>query len=388
MTSPFEKRIRRHVIGKSHRFFAVTAPGLEPLCLRELESLGLAGAAVEGGVEFSGRLEAAYRANLCLRTTNRILLRLHEFRATSFRALAQEAAAFPWELFIAPGTPLRIHVTTHHCRLHHSDAIAERVQNAVAERLAEFPVVEVHLPLQLFIRGVDDRFTVSLDSSGENLYRRGIKIHAGTAPLRETLAAAALMLAGYAGEEFLLDPMCGAGTFALEAALMAKHLPPGGHREFAFMVWPGFRPQRWNFLKRNADEQVIRLETPRIMASDTDPHACRALEECVGRYGLGDAVCVSCRNFFDINPRDLTERPGLITLNPPYGQRLGNRAQHAKLLRNIFQVLQEKYRGWKAVLITPHTGGKIDVPFPANVYHFFHGGLTVNVVVGKIPSDG
>ena len=196
------------------------------------------------------------------------------------------------------------------------------------------------------------------------------------------------MLAGYSGEEVLLDPMCGAGTFALEAALMAKHLPPGGHRDFAFMAWPGFRPPHWDFLKRTAAAQVIRLSTPRIMASDNDPDACRALEECVGRHGLADAVSVSCRDFFDIDPRDLTDRPGLIALNPPYGRRLGTRAQHAMLLRNVFQVLQEKYRGWKAVLIAPHTGGKIDVPFPAHVYHFFHGGLTVNVIVGEIPSDG
>jgi putative N6-adenine-specific DNA methylase len=352
-----------------------------------LESLGLNGAAVEGGVEFSGRLQAAYLANLGLRTANRILMRVHEFRATSFRALAQEASSLPWELFIAPGTSLRIHVTTHHCRLHHSDAIAERVRNAITERLSAFSVVEARMPLQIFIRGVDDRFTASLDSSGENLYRRGIKTHAGEAPLRETLAAAVLMLAGYSGEEVLLDPMCGAGTFALEAALMAKHLPPGGHRDFAFMAWPGFRPQHWNFLKRNAAAQVIRLSTPRIMASDTNPLACRALEECVGRHGLADAVCVSCRDFFDIDPRDLTDRPGLIALNPPYGRRLGTRSQHAMLLRNVFQVLHERYRGWKAVLIAPHTGGKIDVPFPAHVQHFFHGGLTVNVVVGEIPSD-
>jgi len=387
MTRPLEKRIRRHVIGKSHRFFAVTAPGLEPLCLGELESLGLAGAAVAGGVEFSGRLQAAYIANLWLRTANRILLRVHEFRATSFRALAQEAASLPWELFIAPGAPLRIHVTTHHCRLHHSDAITERVQNAIAERLSGFPVAEGRMPLQVFIRGVDDRFTASLDSSGENLYRRGIKTHAGTAPLRETLASAALMLAGYSGEGFLLDPMCGAGTFSLEAALMAKHLPPGGQRGFAFMAWPGFRPQHWSFLKRNADEQVICLESPRIMASDNDPYACRALEECLGRHGLADAVSVSCRNFLELDPRELTQQPGLIALNPPYGRRLGNRVQHAMLLRDIFQVLIEKYRGWKVVLIAPHTRGKIDVPFPAQVQHFFHGGLTVNMVVGKIPSD-
>ena len=92
--------------------------------------------------EVSVRLQAAYLANLCLRTANRVLLRVHEFRATSYRSLAQEAASFPWELFIAPGTPLRIHVTTHHCRLHHSDAITERVQNAMAERLSQFSVMD------------------------------------------------------------------------------------------------------------------------------------------------------------------------------------------------------------------------------------------------------
>ena len=234
----------------------------------------------------------------------------------------------------------------------------------------------------------DSTVTFYLDTSGEPLFKRGHRVLSVEAPLRENLAAGLLRLAGWTSGTVLLDPMCGAGTFSLEAALMAKHLPPGGHRDFAFMAWPGFRPAHWSFLKRNADAQVIRLETPRIMASDNDPHACRALEECVGRHGLADAVCVSCRDFFDIDPRDLADRPGLIALNPPYGRRLGSRAQHAMLLRNVFQVLREKYRGWKAVLIAPHTGGKIDVPFPAHVQPFFHGGLTVNVVIGEIPSDG
>ncbi len=152
------------------------------------------------------------------------------------------------------------------------------------------------------------------------------------------------------------------------------------------MAWPGFRPQRWHYLKRTAEAQVVRLEAPRIMASDTDPRACRVLEECVERHGLADAVCVACRDFLELDPRDLTEQPGLVTLNPPYGRRLGSRAQHAVLLQDIFKVLQEKYRGWKTILILPHTGGTIDVPFAAHVQHFFHGGLTVNVVVGKIPS--
>ena len=241
MTSPFEKRIRRHVIGKSHRFFAVTAPGLEPLCRGELESLGMTGAAVEGGVEFSGRLQAAYLANLCLRTANRILLRVHEFRATNFRALAQEAASVHWELFIAPGAPLRIHVTTHHCRLHQSDAIAERVQNAITEHLRLF---------RLRTPGCRSRYSSAAPTTAsrppltavgrictvadQNPYGRG--------PAAGNAGGGSAHAGRILGEAFLLDPMCGAGTFPLEAALMAKHLPPGGHRDLAFMAWPGFRP--------------------------------------------------------------------------------------------------------------------------------------------------
>lgn len=391
MNPSLEKRIKRHVIGKTHRFFAVTLPNTESLCLAELKSLGPIGEVREGGVEFEGRLQDLYAANLMLRTAGRILMRLMSLRAVSFEALQSASEAFPWELFIAPATTLRFRITTHHCRLYHTEAISERMRAAIAERMVcPRPTAEApgrSLPAQqVFVRGVDDRFTVSLDSSGENLYRRGIKTHGGPAPLRETLAAAALMLAGYSGEELLLDPMCGAGTFAIEAAMMAKRRPPGWHREFAFMGWPAFRPQRWEFLKRRAGDELRCLEAPRIWASDLSCDACERLEQTIRRYDLGDAVSVACRDFFDLDPRTLSIQPGLVTLNPPYGRRLGGIARGAALLQDVLGVLAERYRGWRVLLIAPHTGVRRRLPFKAAEHRLVHGGLGIDVLCGRIPA--
>jgi putative N6-adenine-specific DNA methylase len=392
MRPSFEKRIKRHVVGKTHRFFAVTLPGTEPLCLAELHPLGMTGEACEGGVEFVGRLQDLYAANLMLRTAGRILMRLISFRSVSFAALRNAAAAFPWELFLAPAAALQFHVTVRHCRLHHTEAIAERMAAAIAERMAWLPPPPEDArgrprPAQrIFVRGVDDRFTVSLDSSGESLYRRGVKTHGGPAPLRETLAAAALMLAGYSGEETLLDPMCGAGTFALEAAMMAKRRPPGWHRDFTFMGWPAFRPKRWEFLKRRAGDQTRGLERPRIWASDIDRDACERLEQAIRRHDLADAVSVACRDFFELDPREVGIRPGLVALNPPYGRRLGSRSRGVALLQDVIGVLTERYRGWKTLLILPHTARRSYFPFNTTTHRLMHGGFTIDVLCGRVPA--
>jgi putative N6-adenine-specific DNA methylase len=390
MLHPLEKRLKRHVIGRAHDFFAVASPGCEALGRQELAALGLTARAVSGGVEFNGRLHEAYRANLNLRTASRILMRIHSFRANAFRSLEKAASEFAWELFIPAGAPPRLHVTTHHCRLHHTGAVAERLAAAIAERL-EQAAPKPHAAAagsapQVFVRGVDDRFVVSLDSSGANLYLRGIKTHSGKAPLRETLAAAALLLAGFSGAQVLLDPMCGAGTFALEAALMAKRIPPGWFREFAFTAWPGFRAARWDYIRRQAADQALGLDQPVIFASDIDPEACRRLEECLERSGLRDAVSVACRDFFELDPRDITDCPGLVALNPPYGRRMGSASESRDLLRAVIARFRSRYAGWKFILLVPAGRRLPELGSPVQAHPFQHGGLKVNVVVGTVSS--
>jgi len=212
----FEKRLKRRVAGRIQTFFVSTAPGFEKLCLEALTAMRPELNHVEminGGVVFKGKLVDCYLANLMLRTANRILMRIDHFKATNFRQLEKKLDDMPWELYLPKGVTPDVNVTTRHSRLYHKKAIAERFQKSVVRRLSEtYPRLdtqkEMICPFQVFVRADEDRFTVSIDSSGENLYKRGIKSHGGRAPLRETIAAAALTRAGDSGREPLYDPMC------------------------------------------------------------------------------------------------------------------------------------------------------------------------------------
>jgi putative N6-adenine-specific DNA methylase len=390
--SPLTKRIKRHVIGRSREYFAVTAPGIERICLNELHSLttdNLAATAETGGVGFKGRLEDCYLANLKLRTASRILMRIETLTASSFSQLQRKFSNIPWELFLKADQILRTHVTTRHCRLYHTKALSERISEAIAARKKTMPFLvsddeSPGLPQNIYVRGIDDRFTVSIDSSGESLYKRGLKQHAGTAPLRETLAAASLSLAGYSGNETLIDPMCGTGTFSLEAALIAKKIPPGWFREFAFMQWPAYRARCFEYLKRQCQDNFIQPEKSLIFASDKDPLACRRLEHCTRQFGLSDAIRIINADFFELVPEDLTDQPGIVALNPPYGRRIGTRQESMEQFQAICETLMRKYKGWKLILIAPSKRLEEKVPFRLKKYPLLHGGLALKLMVGKI----
>ena len=390
---PFQKRIKRRIIGRTHEFFAATAPGLEHLCLNELRSLPLEvseATVISGGVQFQGRIHDGYLANLHLRTANRILMRIGSVAATNFRQLDKVLAEFPWELYLMPGERPHVEVAARQSRLYHSQAVADRFQSAISRRLTEHgpaakPAVESPVPQRLFVRIQNDRFTLSMDSSGELLYKRGIKTHGGSAPIRETLAAAILALSGYREGLPLVDPMCGSGTFSIEAAMMAKGIPAGWYRDFAFARWPAFRPQRWEHIRREAAAHRRKLQAPMIFASDSDPENCRNLTTMIDACGFQDAVQVSHRDFFAFIPEELTERPGLVILNPPYGLRIGSPKDSDALFRNICRHLKTAYRGWQVALIAPGRHLVRHVPFPAFSHELVHGGLHLDLLVGRIP---
>jgi len=391
--TPLKKRIKRHVIGRKRQFFAATAPGLETICREELKALlpsGTPMAIVEGGVEFKGRLHDCYLADLNLRTANRLLMRIESFHAANFRKLEKHLTAVPWELFLLPGTPTHIRVTSRHSRLYHKDAVAGRVQASIAFRFAqnEFSgeaTPELTVTQQIFVRLSDNRVTLSIDSSGDLLHKRGIKPCAAKAPIRETLAAAALILSGYTGTEPLVDPMCGSGTFAIEAALIAQKIPPGRFRDFAFMQWPSFQPKQWQHMKQATEKKIVRTNTPFIFASDRDDRAACELEDSVTQHGLSGIVAVSTRDFFDLSPTELTNRPGLVTLNPPFGRRLGSRRESEALFLSVCERLKKEYKGWKFVLISPNPRFAGMVPFRSTTHLLPHGGLTVALMTGRIP---
>ena len=388
--SSLSKRIKRHVAGRVRTYFAVTAPGFEPLCLEELKALAppVANAAIiPGGVEFQGRLVDCYRANLNLRTASRILMRIDQFKATNFMQIENKAAQIPWEFYLTSDSLPQINAITHRCRLYHTDAVGERILKAVSRwREAVSSSIRSPNPIDqtLYIRGVDDRFTVSIDSSGQNLHKRGLKRHPGKAPLRETTAAAALVLAGYHGQQPLIDPMCGTGTFSLEAAMIARNLPAGGFREFAFMGWPSFRKTQWDYLRRQS-KAISGIEPqPLIFASDKDPMAYQRLKKCLSRHKLSGIITLSQRDFFDIRPADLTERTGLVAINPPYGRRLENRQKSDALFLNICTQLKRHYKGWQLILVSPTRQLAKKVPLSLTAHPISHGGLKPVMMIGTI----
>ena len=303
-----EKQLKRHIIGPQQTFFATVLPGFESVCRQELGHLSDTIEVVacdKGGVTFRGRLVDLYKANLGLRNAVRILMRVAEFKTTNLRHLAKRSGAISWQRYLPCGVIPEFRVTSHRSRLYHSNAVADTIRLAIESHWKTLGVAKTgHRDQTLFVRLNDDIAAISIDSSGEGLYRRGQKTHQAEAPLRETTAAAILALAGFGShtKPILLDPMCGSGSFSLEAALMCKQMAPGLNRKFSFMKWPAFRPRQWNYLKNQETKRIRQLQEPVIYASDIDPQACERLSHCVQDNSLTDAVRIRTTDFFRLIP--------------------------------------------------------------------------------------
>ncbi len=193
-----------------------------------------------------------------------------------------------------------------------------------------------------------------------------------------------MMIAGYSGTEPLIDPMCGTGTFSLEAALIAKNIPPGWFREFAFQHWPSFSQKRWDYLKRQCETRFSIPRKPMIFASDQDSAACSQLDKCIQHNHLTEIITVAQKNFFDFLPGQLTDQTGVVVINPPYGKRLGSLEKSEQLFGAIGDHLSRAYQGWKVVLVAPDRKLIKKIPFKLEVLPFFHGGLKPALMFGRI----
>ena len=388
-----DKRIKRQVTAQEHRFFTVVSPGLVQVCHDELTRLFNGDKDIremDGGLEFKGTVADCYRANLHVRTASRIIMRIGEFTARDFSTLEKKSAEFPWELYIAKNTVPDIHVTVKKSKLYHSDAVAQRIRDSISKRTGaltgdgETCASDSHGVQMIFIRAIHDLFEISIDSSGALLYMRGLKTTGTRAPLRETLAAGLLLAAGYDGVMPLIDPMCGSGSFSLEAALMARHIPPGWYRDFAFQHWPCFREGIWKHIRRTAETQIILDSPPAIFASDQDQTACDRLHACITDAGFSDTIQVTHHDFFDIDPKRLCAPKGLVIVNPPYGLRLGTRKDSIILITNLFKTFQSRYRGWHVAVLSPYEKPMVHAPQSMKQQPMFHGGLKLFLIHGKI----
>lgn len=385
----------------TEEIFAVTAPGVKPFAVRELMGLGLAGGLQPksgqtdepGGVSFSGDLQDIYRANLHLRTASRILVRLGNFRATAFSELRKKAGRLPWEKYILPGQSLTLRVTCHKSRLYHSDAVAERVAGAAGDRLgkpsqvSKFTDEDGPAAAQLIVvRLVHDICTISIDSSGETLHRRGYRLATAKAPVRETLAAAILLASGWKADAPLLDPFCGSGTIPIEAAMLACRLAPGRSRGFAFMNWPGYDQQVWESLLAEADT-AVRAETPGlpvILGSDRDAGAVQNAQENARRAGVLRQIDFSCRAISAIEP---PAGPGWVVTNPPYGVRMSANRDLRNLYAQFGKVLRDKCNGWRLAMLSsdPQLIANTGLDFESDLA-LVNGGVAVHLVQTDIPA--
>ena len=386
------------------RLFAVCTPGLERFLAGELDQLGLPTihpsspsedisllrepADEMGGVEFRGSLPDLYRANLHLRTASRLLLQLGAFYADTFSDLRRRARRLPWEDHLRPERAVSLRVTCHKSRLFHSGAVTERIMDAMADRLGQAPPVQnfepdadTRLPQLIIVRLVENRCTIHIDSSGSLLYRRGYRLATGKAPLRETLAAAILLASGWDTLSPILDPFCGSGTIAIEAALLARRIPPGIRRKFAFTDWPNFDSEIWERLLAEA-RTMVRASSPKIVASDRDAGAIQAAGANAERAGVRDSIEFSCRPISAIDP---PSGPGWVVTNPPYGVRLGAPGGLRSLYTWFGKTLRAKCSGWKIAMLCNNaqllraTGLKFDPGIPTR-----NGGLKVRLMRGRI----
>lgn len=340
--------------------------------VRELHTL-------PGGVEFTGDLSTLYRANLWLRSASRVLLRLGQLRAVHFASLRRQVAQLPWEQFASGPVSVSVAATAHHCRLYHSGGIAERIALGIADRgLAVLTQARDDVPaLHLVARGQDDVFTLSLDTSGELLHRRGYRTKDTGAPLRETLAAGVLRLAGWDGSTPLFDPTCGSGTLVIEAALLAAQRAVGRDRTFGFHSWPTFAPALWTKIKVEADAGARPLQPGLLYASDIDPDAIAVARQNAAQAGVESAITWSVgdarRAILPAGP------PGLVLCNPPYGVRL---ASPHRLYKELGR-LARSATGWRLGILTsvPQLAHAAGLTAPG--HSLFNGGLRVALYLSQ-----
>jgi len=360
---------------------------MELLLADELRGLNLEGVKDgRAGASFVGTLEDAYRACLWSRLANRVLLKLANFPAATPAALYEGVAAIDWAEHMSPEASLAVDFAASRSQITHTQYGAQKAKDAIVDQFRELcgvrPSVRLDRPdIRVNVYLDKDVASVGLDLSGESLHKRGYRLEGGAAPLKENLAAAILLRAGWpqvaqAGGE-LVDPMCGSGTLLIEAAWIATDIAPGLMRDFfGFQGWKNHRADIWADL---VEEAKVRRKAglkhlPTITGYDLDPHAVHAALDNVERAGLHGLIHVEKRTAAEARPR--REVPGLLVVNPPYGERLGEASELVGLYTELGGLLREHFQGWKASVFT----GNPDLAFKLGIrarkfYKLYNGAL-------------
>jgi 23S rRNA (guanine2445-N2)-methyltransferase / 23S rRNA (guanine2069-N7)-methyltransferase len=381
--------------------FATCARGVEPLLADELRSIGASGVRpARAGVGFAGDLRAAYAACLWSRTASRVLLPLAKVGATDADALYRGVLGIPWEEHLSPSGTLAVDFATDanpafrntmFGALKAKDAIVDRLR----ERFGERPSIDTAAPdLRVNVRVRSGSATVSIDLAGDALHRRGYREPGvqGEAPLKESLAAAMLLYAGWretaASGGALLDPMCGSGTLLIEGAWIAGDVAPGLLRShWGFTGWLGHDAEMWEEALAAADARAEAglAALPPIVGWDADPEAVSLAEANIARAGLRGRVRAGVRDVSELAPPEGATR-GLVAANPPYGERIGESAEAGERYRVLGDRLRAGFAGWDFAILAGNDEHAAALGLmPASTHPLFNGAIPVRLDVGTVP---
>jgi len=337
---------------KPYRIFTVVQPGLEDIAEKEIQALGYNDLVrIKGGFFLTGHLSTVMKLNFACRCISRVLIEISEFEAKSFTHLENHLSEIPWQDFLSTQN-VCIHVSSYQSGLYHEKAIAERLINTLSDTFRKTITVvgspdEENTQL-IVVYAKHDKFTVRIDTSGANLHKRGYGLLKEDAPLRETLACAMLYAAGWT-ESFqnLHDPMCGSGTIAIEAALMARRIPWCEYREFAFQKWSIFKQDIFDKVRKELMGKVIEQPSVTVVASDMDGKSITSAKINMHKADLEDAITF---NLAKLSEKSV-DRNCVIVTNPPWGKRLG--IDSIQTLWNEFSYISR--RGQGVYFILPET---------------------------------
>lgn len=339
----------------TEHFFAPCPRGLESVLAAELEQLDAASIQPSpGGVAFHGDWRTCYRANLESRIASRVLWQITRHPYRSEADIYDLTHALPWQDWFEPGLSIKVNLAAIKCPLRSLDFVTLRIKDAVCDKFratrGKRPDIDTTSP-DMRIHGFLDaqKFTLYLDTSGEALFKRGLRQTQGEAPLRENLAAGILALAGWHPGTPLLDPMCGSGTLLLEAAQIACRIAPGSGRQFAFEKLKLFDAGNWKKLKQTATSRQLERTFQSIYGSDLYGSALAHARHNLTAAGLAECVTLKQANVLEISPPAET---GILVSNPPYGMRIGDQQELAVFYPQLGNVLKQRFSGWRAFLLT------------------------------------
>lgn len=339
-----------------YTIIATSAFGLESIVARELRKLGYEDLGIENGrVSFTGDERDIVRCNMWLRTADRVLIEIARFKATDFEELFQGVLKVPWENIIPNDGKMHITGKTVRSKLFSLSACQSVVKKAVIEAMkrkygpSEFP--ETGPVYKIEVSLLKDTVSLTIDTTGPGLHKRGYRQDKGEAPLRETLAAGIVLLSGWKPDRILVDPLCGSGTIAIEAALIGKNIAPGLKRSFVSETWWQIPEHIWHLVREEAQKQINDVSF-RILASDHDALVLKKARENSQRAGVSDYVVFQKLSVNEFRSR---KKYGYIICNPPYGERLSKTSEVEKLYRIMGETFSH-LEAWSFFVLTAHSG--------------------------------